>query len=63
MQEPRSFMTILWNVVWLVLLGTLVLWLAAEVLSQIWGWLLLGAVVVGIIGSVVIWLRWRRDRW
>jgi hypothetical protein len=56
-------MTILWSVVWLVLLGTLVLWLAAEVLSQIWGWLLLGAMIVGIIGSVMIWLRWRRDRW
>lgn len=63
MQEPRSFMTILWNVVWLVLLGTLVLWLAAEVLSQIWGWILLAVVIVGIIGSVVLWLRWWRDRW
>lgn len=63
MQEPRSLMTILWSVVWLVLLGTVALWLAAEVLSQIWGWLLLGGLIIGGIGLMLLWLKWRRDRW
>lgn len=63
MQEPRSLMTILWSVVWLVLLGTIALWLAAEVLSQIWGWLLLGGLITGGIGLMLLWLKWRQDRW
>ncbi len=63
MQEPRSFMTILWSAVWLVLLGTVVLWLASEVLSRIWGWLLLAGIIVAGIGLLLAWLRWRRNRW
>ncbi len=63
MQEPRSLMTILWSAVWLVLLGTVVLWIASQVLSQIWGWLLLGGVLVATIALLLAWLRWRRGRW
>lgn len=56
-------MTILWSAVWLVLLGTAALWIASTVLSQIWGWLLLGGVLVAGIALLLAWLRWRRDRW
>jgi hypothetical protein len=56
-------MTILWSAVWLVLLGTVVLWIASVVLSQIWGWLLLGGVLVGGTALLVAWLKWRRSRW
>ena len=63
MQEPKSLMAILWSAVWLVLLGTVVLWIASVVLSQIWGWLLLGGVLVGGTALLVAWLKWRRSRW
>lgn len=63
MQEPKSLMTILWSAVWLVLLGTVVLWIASVVLSQIWGWLLLGGVLVAGTALLVAWLKWRRSRW
>jgi hypothetical protein len=56
-------MTILWSAVWLVLLGTVVLWLASEVLSRIWGWLLLAGIIVVGIALLVTWLKWRRSRW
>jgi len=63
MQEPKSLMTILWSVVWLVLLGTVALWLFAETLSQIWGWLVLAAGLTTGIVLLIVWLRRRSDRW
>lgn len=63
MQEPRSLMTILWSAVWLVLLGTVALWLFAELLSQIWGWLLLAAGLTTATVALILWLRRRADRW
>lgn len=63
MQEPRSLMTILWSAVWLVLLGTVALWLFAELLSQIWGWLLLAAGLTTVAVVLILWLRRRADRW
>ncbi len=63
MQEPRSLMTILWSAVWLVLLGTVALWLFAELLSQIWGWLLLAAGLTTLVVVLILWLRRRADGW
>jgi len=63
MNEPRSFMAILWSAVWLVLLGTVALWLFAETMSQIWGWLLLAAGLAGAAALLIVWIRRRSDRW
>lgn len=46
-----------------VLAGIALLYLAIQLLSQFWGWLVLLAVVAGAIYVVFLILRWRRDRW
>jgi len=63
MQEPKSPTSIVWSIIWLVVLGSIALWLAAEVLSQIWGWLLLAGLFAVGIWVLVLWLRRSRDRW
>lgn len=45
-----------------ILGGILALWLALELLAQLWGWLLLAAGVAAFIWAVVWFIRWRRDR-
>lgn len=63
MQEPRGIMSILLSAVWLVLLATAALWIASAVISQVWGWLLLGGVPILLLALFLAWLKWRRDRW
>jgi LPXTG-motif cell wall-anchored protein len=41
----------------------LLLWLAVQLLSQMWGWLLLIALIIGLVAGAVLWFRRRRDRW
>ncbi|MDX2375636.1 hypothetical protein M4I32_02340 [Microbacterium sp. LRZ72] len=60
--KPASFAMRVFSACLLLLLSVLALWLAVEVLAQFWGWLLLIAVVVALVGSVVWYARWRRDR-
>ncbi len=46
-----------------VLAGVAVLYLALQLLSQFWGWLVLLALVVVAIYAAVQLLRIRRNRW
>ncbi|WP_375384002.1 hypothetical protein [uncultured Microbacterium sp.] len=46
----------------LALGGVFVLWLGLQLLSQIWGWLLLIAAIGAIVWVTVWFVRWRRDR-
>lgn len=63
MQEPRPpHLSSLWSLVWLVAIGTVVLWLAAQLLAQVWPWLLGFAVAAAVISGLAVWRR-RRDRW
>lgn len=46
-----------------VLTGIVLLYLAIQLLSQFWGWLLLLALIaLGIYLTITI-IRWRRNRW
>lgn len=63
MHNPKPLMAILWSAVWLVLLGTIALWLFATMLSQIWGWLLLAIGLIAGVSLLIAWLRARADRW
>ena len=61
--EPRGFIDRLVNLAWKLFGIALLIWLAVELIGQVWQWLVGGVVVVGII-----WLLWRlhrarRDLW
>ena len=47
----------------LLLLGALMIWIAVQLLSQVWGWVFLIAAVI-LAGYIAIRIiRWRTDRW
>lgn len=46
-----------------ILIGCLLLWLAVWILQQIWIWLLIIAGLILVSWTLVLVLRWRRDRW
>lgn len=48
---------------WLLLLTSVLLYAAVWIFGQIWGWVLLIAVVAIGLWLLVWWLRLRRDRW
>ena len=59
-KPPR--MRTLWSVVWLVIVGTIALTLLFGLLSRIWIWLLVTAVVAVGLLMLVRWLR-SRHHW
>lgn len=62
--KPKPLMTRFFHGCLLLLGGIIALWVALDLLSRFWGWLLLVAAVVGLIVALVWYLRWRRDqRW
>lgn len=46
-----------------VLVGIVLLYLAIQLLSQFWGWLLLLALIGVAVYVTVVIIRWRRTRW
>ncbi|HWH25147.1 MAG TPA: hypothetical protein VNT53_00675 [Pseudolysinimonas sp.] len=61
--ESQSPLRRLGQLVWAVLGSAFALWLAVQLLAQIWGWLLLLLAVVLAGWALVRWLSARRDRW
>ena len=61
-KNPVPLMTRFFRACLLALAGLIVLWLALQLLAQIWGWLLLLAGIAGLIYGVIRFVRWRRDR-
>lgn len=61
-EKPETLMSKFFRACLLALAGMVVLWLALQLLAQIWGWLLLAAALAGLIYGVVWFIRWRRDR-
>jgi membrane protein DedA with SNARE-associated domain len=53
----------LWNASWLILGTCLLLWLAVQVILQIWLWLVVGVAVTALLWGLSVWWRRRRDRW
>lgn len=63
MSSDKTPTTSLVAVAWSVLLTCALLWLAAWLIEQVWGWLLL-IFIIGMLVWITLWiLRWRRDRW
>lgn len=61
--DKRSSLAMrLFSACFLLLLSVVALWVALELLARFWGWLLLFVVVIGVIATIVWYLRWRRDR-
>ena len=46
-----------------LLAASAALWLALQLLAQVWGWLLLLALLGLAIFAFATWRRGRRDRW
>lgn len=61
-EKPEPLMTKFFRACLLGLAGVILLCLALELLSKIWGWLLLIAAIGGLIWGAVWFVRWRRDR-
>lgn len=53
----------LWSLVWLIIVGTIAIWIAGQLLAEIWGWLLLIAGLVGAGAAAFALIRFLRDRW
>lgn len=50
-------------VAWTLLLIAALLWATVWLISQIWVWLVIVALLIGASTAVLWWLRTRRDRW
>jgi putative flippase GtrA len=62
-KEPATMGNRILGFCFAVFLGAILLYLALDVLSAIWGWLLLVAAIVAAIWIVVVLYRRRRDDW
>lgn len=63
-ESPAPLMNRFARACLLVLAGVFALWLALQLLGQIWGWLLLIAAAIGatwVLVQLVQW--WRNGRW
>jgi membrane protein insertase Oxa1/YidC/SpoIIIJ len=61
--HPKSFLSRLLGGAWTVLLIAVLLWIAAQLLADVWGWLV-GILVVTVLVRLGIWAwRWRSEAW
>ena len=63
MSKNRSPLDRLWHGALLIFGIVVMLWLALQILSEIYGWLLLIGMLVAVGGVLLHWRRYRRDRW
>lgn len=61
-EKPETLMTRFFRACLLGLAGVILLWLALQLLSQFWAWLLLIAAIAGLVWGIIWLVRWRRDR-
>ena len=61
--EPRGFIDRLVNLAWKLFGIALLIWLAVELIGQVWQWLVGGVAVVGLIWLLWCLYRARRDLW
>lgn len=61
--EPRSPIEWLVSTAWKLFSATLLIWLAVELLSQIWMWIIGTILVIGL--TVLVWRMYQvhRDIW
>jgi hypothetical protein len=61
--QPKSFLSRLLGAAWTVLVIALLLWIAAQLLADILGWLVV-FIVVMVLVRLGIWAwRWRGEEW
>lgn len=61
--HPKSFLSRLLEAVWTIVLIVLLLWLAAQLLADVWGWLVIIVAVVVLV-RLGMWVRrLHRDEW
>lgn len=51
------------HLAWTLLLVAVLLWAAVWIISKIWVWLVVIAVLSGIVTVLLWWRQSRRDRW
>ncbi len=61
--QPKSFLSRLLGAAWTILLISLLLWLAACLLVDVWIWIVVIIAVVMLIRIGIWWRRLRRERW
>lgn len=62
-QRPKNPFEWLKRTAWLILGSIFALWLAIQLLAQIWGWLLIIAVIAAAVAATVAWMRHRNHHW
>ena len=63
-QSPKNLSERFFQACVLLLAGILALWVALQVLSRIWGWLLLIAgIALVLLLAVLAYRRWRDGGW
>lgn len=61
--QPKSFLSRLLGAAWTLLVIAGLLWLAVQLLADVWIWLV-GVVALIVLVRLGIWARrWRRDEW
>jgi type IV secretory pathway TrbL component len=61
--HPKSFLSRLLSAAWTVLLIAVLLWIAAQLVADIWGWLVVFVAVVVLVRLGFWAWRWRREAW
>lgn len=63
MYLQKSFLSRLLGAAWTVLLIAGLLWLAVQLLADVWIWLV-SIVVLAVVVRIGFWVwRWRREEW
>jgi hypothetical protein len=62
-REHTSPARAFWHGCLLILGGCLALWVTVRILTEIWPWLVVAAALTAIIVTIILILRWRRQRW
>lgn len=61
--QPKSLLSRLLGAAWTILVIAVLLWIAAQLLADVWGWLV-GIVVVIVLVRLGIWVRrLHREEW
>jgi Flp pilus assembly protein TadB len=63
MYIPKSFLSRLLGAAWTILVIAVLLWIAVQLLVQVWIWIVVIVAVVSLIRLALWWRYLRRDWW
>ncbi len=61
--QPKSWLSRLLGAAWTVLVITVLLWLAVQLLADVWIWLVGIGVLTGLVRLGLWARRWHREEW